>query len=74
MFDVIDSDGNYYSFKNNVTEFKKFIKHLDITSHCVRGFTGYYHFQLAYCLQEHSIKVSVENPLAVKRFNQMKTS
>ncbi len=74
VFDVTDSDGNYHQFKNNVTGFKKFIKHLDIHSHCVMEATGYYHYQLAYYLQEHSIKISVENPLAVKRFIQMKLS
>jgi transposase len=36
--------------------------------------TGYYHYQLAYHLLESGIKVSVENPLAVKRFIQMKLS
>jgi transposase len=33
--------------------------------------TGYYHYQLAYYLFEEGINVSVENPLAVKRFIQM---
>ncbi len=74
VFDVTDSDGNYYQFKNNVIGFKKFIKHLDNASHCVMEATGYYHYQLAYYLQENSIKISVENPLAVKRFIQMKLS
>jgi len=36
--------------------------------------TGYYHYQLAYFLQEKKVKVSVENPLSVKRFIQMKLS
>ncbi len=35
---------------------------------------GYYHYQLVYYLQEEGIKVSVENPLSVKRFIQMKLS
>jgi len=74
VFDVTESDGNYYQFKNNPVGFKKFVKHLDINSHCVMEATGYYHYQLAYYLQENSIKVSVENPLAVKRFIQMKLS
>ena len=74
VFDVTDSDGNYYQFKNNVTGFKKFAKHLSFMSHCVMEATGYYHYQLAYYLQENNIKVSVENPLAVKRFIQMKLS
>jgi len=74
VFDVTDSDGNYHQFKNNITGFKKFVKYLDITSHCVMEATGYYHYQLAYYLLENSIAVSVENPLAVKRFIQMKLS
>ena len=74
VFDVTDSDGNYYQFKNNPIGFKKFSKLLDIDSHCVMEATGYYHYQLAYYLLESGIKVSVENPLAVKRFIQMKLS
>ncbi|TYB69026.1 IS110 family RNA-guided transposase, partial [Bizionia algoritergicola] len=42
--------------------------------HCVMEATGYYHYQLAYFLLESGIKLSVENPLAVKRFIQMKLS
>ena len=74
VFDVTDSDGNYYQFKNNPIGFKKFIKLLDIDSHCVMEATAYYHYQMAYYLLESGIKVSVENPLAVKRFIQMKLS
>lgn len=74
VFDVTDSDGNYYQFTNNEFGFKKFAKLLDIDSHCVMEATGYYHYQLAYHLLESGIKVSVENPLAVKRFIQMKLS
>ena len=74
VFDVTDSDGNYYQFKNNATGFIKFIKLLDNSSHCVMEATGYYHYQLAYYLLESGLKVSVENPLSVKRFIQMKLS
>ena len=74
VFDVTDSDGNYYQFKNNSSGFKKFVNHLQIDSHCVMEATGYYHYQLAYYLLESGFKVSVENPLAVKRFIQMKLS
>ncbi|NRR93585.1 IS110 family transposase, partial [Winogradskyella undariae] len=74
VFDVTDSQGNYYQFKNSISGFKKFVKLLDVNSHCVMEATGYYHYQLAYYLQEEGIKVSVENPLAVKRFIQMKLS
>ncbi|MHA7944882.1 IS110 family RNA-guided transposase [Formosa sp. 3Alg 14/1] len=74
VFDVTDSDGNYYQFKNTISGFKKFTKLLDLDSHCVMEATGYYHYQLAYYLLESGTKVSVENPLAVKRFIQMKLS
>lgn len=74
VFDVTDSDGAYYQFKNNSSGFKKFTKLLDQNSHCVMEATGYYHYQLAYYLLESGIKTSVENPLSVKRFIQMKLS
>ena len=74
VFDVTDSDGNYYQYKNNEFGFKKFAKFLNCDSHCVMEATGYYHYQLAYHLLESGIKVSVENPLSVKRFIQMKLS
>jgi len=74
VFDVTGSDGDYHQFKNNMSGFKKFTKLLNSDSHCVMEATGYYHYQLAYYLLENSIAVSVENPLAVKRFIQMKLS
>jgi len=74
VFDVTDSDGVYYQFKNNISGFKKFVKLLNTNSHCVMEATGYYHYQLAYYLLEFGVKVSVENPLSVKRFIQMKLS
>jgi len=74
VFDVTDSNGHYNQFENNRKGFKKFLKQLDKFSHCVMEATGYYHYQLAYFLQEKMIKVSVENPLSVKRFIQMKLS
>ncbi len=74
VFDVTDSDGNYHQFKNNLSGFKKFAKFLNTESHCVMEATGYYHYQLAYYLLESGFKLSVENPLSVKRFIQMKLS
>ena len=47
---------------------------LDQSSHCVMEATGYYHYRLVYFLLETDIKVSVENPLSVKRFIQMRLS
>ena len=74
VFDVTDSDGNYYQFKNNPSGFKKFVKLTDSASHCVMEATGYYYYQLAYYLLESGVKVSVENALSVKRFIQMRLS
>ena len=47
---------------------------MGFNSHCVMEATGYYQYQLAYYLQENSVVLSVENPLSVKRFIQMKLS
>lgn len=74
VFDVTDSDGTYHLFKNNSSCFRKFVKLLNSNCHCVMEAAGYCHYQLAYYLLESGIKVSVENPLAVKRFIQMKLS
>jgi len=74
VFDVMDSNQTYYQFTNDYKGFKKFIKLLDKESHCVMEATGYYHYKLAYYLVENNIRVSVENPLSVKRFIQMKLS
>ena len=71
VFDVMDSKNQHYQFSNDSKGFKKFLKLLDKTSHCVMESTGYYHHQLAYYLWDNSIRVSVENPLSVKRFIQM---
>lgn len=73
-FDVMDCSGNYYQFDNNTKGFVKFLKLLSTDCHCVMEATGYYHYQLAYFLVDNLIKVSVENPLSIKRFIQMKLS
>jgi len=74
VFDVTDHSGDHYQFKNNPSGFRKFVKLLGENSHCVMEATGYYHYQLAYYLLESGIRVSVENPLSVKRFIQMRLS
>lgn len=74
VFDVMDINSIHYQFTNNHKGFKSFLKHLNESSHCVMEATGYYHSKLAYFLLENNIKVSVENPLSVKRFIQMHLS
>jgi len=74
VFDVMDQKGVHYQFKNSQKGFVKLLKILTKKSHCVMEATGYYHYQLAYFLLENHIWVSVENPLSIKRFIQMKLS
>ncbi len=74
VFDVMDSNGQYFQFTNDYKGFKRFKKLLNKKNHCVMEATGYYHYKLAYYLLENNIKVSVENPLSVKRFIQMRLS
>ncbi len=71
-FDVMDSYEKHNQFENNTKGFVAFLKLLNFDSHCVMEATGYYHYQLAHFLIEHKIRVSVENPLSIKRFIQMK--
>lgn len=74
VFDVMDSKDKHFQFTNDFKGFRKFIKLLDKNSYCVMEATGYYHYRLAYFLIENNISVSVENPLSVKRFIQMRLS
>lgn len=74
VFDVADSIGTHYEFVNSPKGFSEFLKLLDDSSHCVMESTAYYHIQLANALLAADIRVSVENPLAVKRFVQMHLS
>ena len=73
-FDVYDSQGKHYVFKNQKTGFNQFLKLTTNTSHCIMEATAYYHVRLAYFLLENGILVSVENPLKIKRYIQMKLS
>jgi hypothetical protein len=40
VFDVTDSDGNYYQFNSNESGFKKFLKGLDNTRYYLMGGYG----------------------------------
>ncbi|OFY52166.1 MAG: IS110 family transposase [Bacteroidetes bacterium GWF2_41_31] len=74
VFDVMDPEENHYQFENNVKGFRKFSRLLNLQTTCVMEAAGYYHLQLAYFLVEKHFKVSIVNPLSVKRFIQMKLS
>lgn len=74
MFDVADSSKKHFQFSNDSNGFKSFLKTLSEGDLVVMEATGYYHYRLAQFLYEQGIKVSVVNPLSVKRFIQMKLS
>lgn len=73
-FDVFSIKQGHQEFKSDKAGFKSFFKSLDSSSHCVMEATGIYHYRLACFLMSKSIKVTVENPLKIKRFIQMKLS
>ena len=74
FFDVVDMSNQHFQFQNSSKGFKAFSKLLSADSVCVMEATGYYHLRLAYFLLENEFKVSIVNPLSVKRFIQMKLS
>ena len=74
VFDVANSEGKHLQFPNDSNGFKSFLKSLSTKDLVVMEATGYYHYRLAQFLYEQGIKISVVNPLSVKRFIQMKLS
>ena len=71
VFDVYDSEQGHSQFSNDEQGFGLFIKRLTPSHWCVMEATGCYHQQLAIALFEINLRVSVVNPLIVKRFIQM---
>ncbi len=74
VFDVMNIKDQHFQFQNSSKGFRELKKILSSDSVCVMEATGYYHLKLAYFLFEHEIKVSIVNPLSIKRFVQMKLS
>ena len=72
VFDIYDSNQGHLQFTNDVSGFKSFLKVLTSDNWCIMEATGCYHQQLALYLFEKGIRVSVMNPLVIKRFIQMK--
>ncbi len=70
-FDVYISQRSHV-FTNDLKGFRSFNKQLINEVHCVMEATGPYYLKLAVYLHSHGIKVSVVNPLVIKRFAQMK--
>lgn len=63
-----------HQFSNDLSGFKKLTKHLDAQSHCLMEATGSYFVRLATYLHSHGIRVSVVNPLVIRRYSQMDLS
>lgn len=61
----------HFVFSNDVTGFKLFAKRVKY-AHCVMEASGPYYLKLAMFLESHGFKVSVVNPLIIKRFSQMR--
>ena len=74
FFDVVSSEGTHNQFTNNTKGFGDFCEELPKRALVVMESTGYYHHRLAQYLVSKKVKTSVVNPLAVKRFRQMKLS
>ena len=72
VFDVYSSKEGHLQFTNDVSGFKSFAKVLTSIHWCVMEATACYHYQLALYLFDNGIRVSVMNPLVIKRFIQMK--
>lgn len=60
-------------FDNNMQGFESMLGHVGGTHACMEA-TGPYSFQLARFLHGRGIRVSVVNPLSVRRFSQMRMS
>lgn len=71
-FDSYFLDGKHEKHTNDIEGFKSLISHIPDNTHIIMEATGSYHQQLAIYLYDRKIKVSIVNPLAVKRFIQMK--
>jgi len=72
VFDVYDSEQGHSQFSNDEKGFRLFIKQLTPSHWCVMEATGCYHQRLAITLFDKNLRISVINPLIIKRFIQMK--
>jgi transposase len=61
-------------FSNDLMGFKELRSLVCTDTHCVMEATGPYYLRLAFFLHEQGLKVSVVNPLIIRRFSQMRLS
>lgn len=77
FFDVcfsINEVSSVKRFSNDQQGFKHLVVQLPADIHCIMEATGPYYLQLAFFLHEQGFKVSVVNPLVIRRFSQMRLS
>jgi transposase len=75
FFDVLMITGGEHQqkqFSNDAAGIKAAAQWLKKEVHCVMEVTGCYYMRLALYLQQHGFRVSVVNPLVIKRFSQMR--
>lgn len=72
-FDVFIGEA-HHQFSNEVIGFERFLKLLSNESHAVMEASGPYYLRLACYLHSHGIRVSVVNPLVIRRYSQMRMS
>ena len=72
VIDVYSIETGHQSFNNGAQGFKSFKKPLNKDALVVMEATGYYRYRFAQFLHKNKVRVSVVNPLSVKRFIQMK--
>lgn len=70
--DIYDAMEGHFRFENGIKGFSLFMERLSSVHWCVMEATGCYDQRLAIYLYERGIRVTVMNPLVVKRFIQMK--
>jgi len=65
---------NTKTYENSKKGIKTFLKTIDENCWCIMEATGIYHLSIALAISKKEIKVSVVNPLQIKRFAQTKLS
>lgn len=72
-FDSCIEEKNVVKVKKHVYDesgMREYLRRLPENCHCIMESTGIYHLRLSYFLHQHGVKVSIVNPLSVKRFSQ----
>lgn len=72
VFMIAGGEHQQKQFSNDAAGIKAAAQWLKKEVHCVMEVTGCYYMRLALYLHQHGFRVSVVNPLVIKRFSQMR--